>query len=438
MGATTKSPLFSQIQPGGVNTIIDEGFSTGNRWFVDSGASDCSDTAGYGINPMSPFATIDYAISACTANNGDIIYVMPGHLEDLAAATIDFDIAGITCIGLGNGTDRPMITYDHADASVNIGANNVRLKNLTFRPSVTVVKIGVDIEAGVTNTVIEDCEFLEGEEGDGIDEFVLTIDLKVACNDTIIRNNVFKLDALCNGCTDCIKLSGASERITIEGNYISGNYSTAGITGITTLSKDVLIKDNVIKVKDGEPGIQLYTGTTGTIVGNSIESTGIAAGSAIVADACGWIQNYAVVADGATAVEIGGDTAIGTTFTITKTFVHSTIVTTASAAMTGASSGGLELISGILQNGSTATGSGASGAVIEFYTNNVVGKGNFWTQTEANVAAEAILNSTKNVYLESGKLIYAIATTESFTSTGNATVILTFRRVTDGATIAAA
>ena len=35
---------------------------------------------------LDPYATIDYAVGQCLAGRGDIIYVLPGHVEDIAAA----------------------------------------------------------------------------------------------------------------------------------------------------------------------------------------------------------------------------------------------------------------------------------------------------------------------------------------------------------------
>src|SRR3990167_8953647 len=55
-----------------------------------------------------PFATLDYAIGRCTANNGDIIMVMPNHAETITGAGgLTFDVAGITVIGMGSYNNRP-------------------------------------------------------------------------------------------------------------------------------------------------------------------------------------------------------------------------------------------------------------------------------------------------------------------------------------------
>ena len=55
-----------------------------------------------------PFGTLDYAVGRCTANAGDIIVAMPGHVETvIAAAGLDLDVAGICILGLGAGSLRP-------------------------------------------------------------------------------------------------------------------------------------------------------------------------------------------------------------------------------------------------------------------------------------------------------------------------------------------
>ena len=78
-----------------------------------------------------PFATIDYAIGKCTANHGDVIYVLPGHAETLATAgAITADIAGISIIGLGNGTLKPKLTLSATGSTIAISADNVTIKDI--------------------------------------------------------------------------------------------------------------------------------------------------------------------------------------------------------------------------------------------------------------------------------------------------------------------
>ena len=81
----------------------------GNTFFVHSGGS----TSGSGLVWNDPVSTLEAAVQFCAANNGDVIYIKPGHAETLSAdSAVDIDIAGITVIGLGTGAARPTFTFD--------------------------------------------------------------------------------------------------------------------------------------------------------------------------------------------------------------------------------------------------------------------------------------------------------------------------------------
>lgn len=87
---------------------------TGKTFFVDSDASNAADTNN-GRSWSSPLATIDGAINKCTANQGDTIILAESHSETYTTTGAKFtaDVAGITIIGLGEGSDRPTISYGH-------------------------------------------------------------------------------------------------------------------------------------------------------------------------------------------------------------------------------------------------------------------------------------------------------------------------------------
>lgn len=82
----------------------------------------------------SPFSSINYAITQCTANRGDIIFVKPGHTETISASgDITASIAGVAIIGLGTGSMRPTITFDTIiSANIVVSAANVAFKNMIF------------------------------------------------------------------------------------------------------------------------------------------------------------------------------------------------------------------------------------------------------------------------------------------------------------------
>jgi len=281
-----QSGLANRATADRISDTIDFGLAntTGNVFYVKSGTG--ADAVGSGKHKDAPFATIDYAIGQCTASNGDLILVMPGHVESLgAAATIDADVAGITIVGLGNGPDRPRVDYDAVDASFDIGANGVTIRNITFRPSIAAVVIGIDVEAGVTHTSIIDCEFLPGEAGDGTDEFVLGIDIKAGCTRTLIDGLIYAHHSAANGAENAIMLTGASDLVTIRNCDITltGAAAIAPIGGITTLSTRLII-DNCTLTSDAEPGIEVLTGTTGIIRDTAIFTNLPTIDAATVAD----------------------------------------------------------------------------------------------------------------------------------------------------------
>lgn len=81
-----------------------------------------------------PFATLDYAIGRCTANNGDIIMVMPNHEETITGVGgITADVAGITIVGMGSYNQRPRFLMDGGTTvTFVVSAADVTISNCVF------------------------------------------------------------------------------------------------------------------------------------------------------------------------------------------------------------------------------------------------------------------------------------------------------------------
>ena len=269
------------------------GIVTGNVFFVDSG-HDLAADAGNAGQRNQPFATVDFAVGQCTANNGDVIYVLPGHAETLSAAdAIDIDVASVSVIGIGNGTDRPTFTYDNAAGEIVIGADNVLVENIVCNASVTTVLIGISIEDGVDYATIRNCQF--GVDATGTDEFNATIHIANNNTGTVIENCI--IDNGLGAAVAGIHMDADTAMTTIRGNIIRGDYSTANIVGDTTLSTNVLIQGNILENGIGgnlnaQPGIELLTATTGTIANNYIVCDLSTKAASVVADTCLLFENY--------------------------------------------------------------------------------------------------------------------------------------------------
>jgi len=135
-------------------------------------------------------------------------------------------------------------------------------------------------------------------------------------------------------------------------------------------------------------------------------------------------------------------TGIGTTLIIQKTINQNAIVA-AGVDLTGVSSGGVLEVEDVIAKVATAVDSTGHAATIELYTNNVLGNGSFCTMAQAKLPANSTCDfknatTAKKLALESGKKITVKASGEAVTSNANITFTIVMRRVTAGATIAAA
>lgn len=226
-----------------------------------------SDTGSFdGLSSGQPLATVKEALTKTTASRGDRIFLMPGHVESIGSTPLAWNVVGVSIIGLGSGASRPRFDYDNAASSIDISANDVLVSNITLRPSVTDVLVGVDVVAAVLNTVLHGIEALPGEDGAGVDDFALVVDIKAGCTNTQVLGLKVRQHASGAGYIAGIRLTGASDDCLFAGCDIDilGAGVIAPINGITTLSTKLRI-ENCTLVTDAEPGIELLTGTTGVI-----------------------------------------------------------------------------------------------------------------------------------------------------------------------------
>lgn len=280
-------------------------------FYVDSGSG--ADSPGnYGTTYLKPFATLDFAVSQTTASAGDIIFVMPGHNEGIIAdSAIDLDVAGISVIGLGNGDNRPTIDFDHADATFVIGANNVTVENMRFRASANAITVGVEIEDGVTYATVRGCEF--GDAETATDEFTISLQTNDASNNALIEYNHF--DGGEQAAATAIGLTKDTDLTVIRGNWFTGTFTTAAITGATTASTNLLITDNHFWTVGTADTFNLVAASTGIVSRNVIVMNSISVATALDIGNALNFDNYLIADDdvGGAKSAITGATAASVT-----------------------------------------------------------------------------------------------------------------------------
>lgn len=291
MVTRNSNPLFDRSQPGGVHAYVNEAVFPGAILFVHSGTG--TNGEGYGFTKDAPYASIDYAIGQCTADKGDVIFVLPGHQETITGTDITVDVAGVSVIGLGRGSLMPRINHNHANAEISIAADNVRWEGIRHSADVTAVAIGIEIEDGVDHTIVRNCLF--DAVAAGTDEFNAAIHMVNDNTRTLIEGNI--IDMGIAGAVAGIHMDADTAFTIIQDNIIRGDFSSANILGDTTLSTNILIRRNLLENGIGgdlndKPGIQLLTGSTGTISDNNIVCNLATKAAAVVADTCLLFNNY--------------------------------------------------------------------------------------------------------------------------------------------------
>jgi len=238
-----------------------------------------------------PLSTIAEALEKCSGTTQDVIYLLPGHNEGIGNAQLTWNKAGVSIIGLGERSLTPRIDFDHANASIDITASGMFISNIRLLPSVTIVTIGIDVNAGVTDTHLDKIEVLPGEDGAGVDEFVLAIDIKAGCDRTKISRMKHRQHASAAGSVASISLTGASDDIHIFGTMdewcffdMAGTALVAPINGITTLSTGIRIERCLFITDAAEPGYELITNSTGVAVDCLVYSNHATLAAALVGD----------------------------------------------------------------------------------------------------------------------------------------------------------
>ncbi len=270
-----KTPLSNRPLGGSdIFSVVGQNFTTGDIWFVDSGAAAASDAVTHGSSPDIPFATLDFAINQSGANSrsnkGDVIYVMPGHAEEATTDVelFDLDTAGISVIGLGSGDLQPTFTISHADASCQLGATGCRISNLRFVSGAADIVVGLQIEAAGIGSEVDHCYFT----GTAGKEFLKNIAVTADADRLLIHDNTI-IGLTGDESIGAIFFAGGSDGTIVRDNIIQGDYKTnAAVDLSTAASAGIVVLNNHIANIEENTGLCIkFNGSgTGIVAGNFV------------------------------------------------------------------------------------------------------------------------------------------------------------------------
>lgn len=278
-------PAGELLLEGAVRGVI-----KGQCFYVDSATGSNSNN---GTSWTRAVATIDYAIGLCTANRGDVIYVAPGHTETIsAAAGIVFDIAGVSCIGIGRGTKQPKVTFDTIiTADLDIDAANILIQNIHFTANFADITAPIDVNAQFCT--IRGCRF--SETAVNMNAIIWILGGSTTTSSGLVVEGCYCVDRDAAN-THFVSLPGTDDGNIIRNNILHGDWGTAAI-GAAGVVTNITVSDNYISnaATDADSGINLAATATGMVMNNRI---GIAlAGNAttgVTAQACAQCENYVV------------------------------------------------------------------------------------------------------------------------------------------------
>lgn len=289
MATGTKTALFGRNQPGGMFTIESQDITTGDRWFVHAGTG--TDGAGFGQNPDAPCATIDYAIGLCTASKGDIIYVMPGHVEDVIAADgINCDVIGVSIVGLGDGDLIPTVTYTAAEGSTTVSVASVTFRNVKFVAGfATGVTTGFTIAAGADGLTLDGVVMADGTTNL---EFLVHASIATGVDRLRIKNCRF--NGLAGTMSGSVVFAGTSLDAEIDHNYWHVDSSNSVIHHDAGVASNVYLHHNTIiniDTNTAEYCAEFKTASTGCAHDNRFGYLKVDA-EVFKGDAMFWFENY--------------------------------------------------------------------------------------------------------------------------------------------------
>jgi hypothetical protein len=221
-----------------------------------------------------PFGTLDFAISSCTANRGDIIFIKPGHAETISSATaLAFDVAGVAIVGLGAGTKRPTFTLDTAaTTTIAVSADNMSISNCRFIGNFLSITSAFTVAAAAYFT-IDNCSFTDTS---AILGFLSAVKTTVSTNSDFLQvsNCFIKSDATTKSVAPIVVLNTMTG-LTLTDNVVVQTVAQNNVSQF--LSHAALVMTAALIT-----GNKIYSVNTDSATGAFLVTTSATTGSGII------------------------------------------------------------------------------------------------------------------------------------------------------------
>jgi len=271
----------------------------GDVYFANNASTNSSSNGGYCADV--PVDTLINAQALCNAptfltNYGDIVFVGAGHAETIVgAAGMTFSKPGVSYIGMGNGRQRPKITFSTSTAAqMIITGAAVMFQNFVFDFT------GIDaIVAAISVTGVDvkfdQCDFICNAAAAGVVKGILTA---ATADRFTVTNCRFLGPAINSGTTTTCQIGHESGvDYLIQNNYFCGKMTQAILNVGTVLRGS--IDNNRFVIGTGTVAITMAAASTPFITNNAIN---VPSGTTPITAAAGFVAgNKYSAAAGVTA-----------------------------------------------------------------------------------------------------------------------------------------
>ena len=465
---------------------------SGNVYWVDS----VNGSNQYRGTFARPWASLAYAYSSDKITSGDIVVLKAGHVETIsAAAGVAADIAGTAVLFLGEGSARAQIQFGTATgADIDISAANITFVNPLFVAAIDALTGPIDVNAAdftivngeyrdaasidTTDALVADAnadrltitgwKYVRGDEGGTQKQSNIQI---AAASDVRLSN----IDIVGDFATGAIENGTAWVDAGLENIVINNTNASPTVAVLMQATSSGWFRNSSLRVASGTTYVTAttdmqYDNVNGTGTDNTSASPVIAPVSVDATTAAALGTDGTTVTDSATSVlgAVGANnsnnafdsssvaanndgsvlerleyvaTPPGSELVVQKTLTSSAIVQ-AGVDITAVSSGELILEDIFLDTDSTGL---AAGTNFTIETSGSLGLSVFLSEAVANLGGnQTVVAENASVIpfygreWASGTKLIAKCTSADCTGSGTIKVTMKFRRVDQGASIAAA
>lgn len=216
--------------------------------------------------------TLQAGLARCRSNQNDIVYVLPGHAENIAGAdALTNLVAGTQIIGVGapGATNNPTLTWTAAASSFLLDVANVTVSGLTLDWT-GIDDIATPMPVTGAGCAVLGCTIKAETASVGV---LKGVEATTGANGFRFCGNTFLSVGLAQLMTSSpVLISAAVDDVLVCGNYISAanpGTSVLGLIAVTAAATNVRIIGNYL-VQLNTAGTALFTVTVGAVAATGV------------------------------------------------------------------------------------------------------------------------------------------------------------------------